>query len=122
MTNTLLSATDIAQQFSHLETIGRVSGKVHTVELGFAVDEDASRIYLVSGRQDRSDWYRNVRANGAVRFQIGDGPWMTGTARLVTDEREIIQIRLEVADKYRHFAGSTDWIFMAMPVVIDLTE
>jgi len=57
-----------SQKYIHLTTIGRRSGKPHTVELWFAVQN--GRVYL-SHEGKETDWMKNVRKNGHVSFEIG---------------------------------------------------
>jgi deazaflavin-dependent oxidoreductase (nitroreductase family) len=65
-----------------LETIGRVSGRAHTVEMWFAADPDRNRIYVMSGGRDEADWVRNVRRTSAVRVRLGRD-WRSGNARVI---------------------------------------
>jgi deazaflavin-dependent oxidoreductase (nitroreductase family) len=56
------------EQFAYLTTIGRKSGKAHTVELWFAYAD--GRIYL-SHEGDYTDWMRNIVENRLARVRIG---------------------------------------------------
>ena len=67
----------------HLSTTGRVTGRVHTIEIWFAAEGDT--VYLLGG--DRADWVLNLRADPAVTVRIGDRTW-AATARVVTDESD----------------------------------
>jgi deazaflavin-dependent oxidoreductase (nitroreductase family) len=102
-----------------LSTVGRVTGRPHTIEIWFAHRE--STIYLLSGGGDRSDWVRNlihtpavqVRAVGGVHFGVG---------RIITDPDEDRLARDAVHDKYvvRYRGDLAGWRDMALPIAIDL--
>ena len=50
--------------FCHLTTRGRVSGRPHEIEIWFALDDGT--LYLLSGGGERSDWVRNLRTEPSV--------------------------------------------------------
>ena len=77
-----LAPSQINASVCYLETIGRVSGRPHEIEIWFAADGDT--IWMLSGGMDRSDWVRNLQHNPAVRVRIA-GEWLTGRAAIVTD-------------------------------------
>ena len=56
------------EQFAYLTTIGRKSGKPHTVELWFALAD--GEIYL-SHEGATTDWMRNLASNGRVSIRVG---------------------------------------------------
>jgi len=90
-----------------LTTVGRVSGRLHTIEIWFAHRE--STIYLLSGGGDRSDWVRNLIRFPVVRVGVGSGEYV-GMGRIVTDPQEDRMARDAVHDKY---AGSFDECYPA---------
>lgn len=102
-----------------LTTTGRVTGAPHTIEIWFAGGPDT--IYLLSGFGDRSDWVRNLMANGeaAVRF---DGQRRRGMGRVVIDQDEQAVARRLVFEKYQPRKGNdlTDWRDTSLPMAIDL--
>lgn len=51
-------------------TVGRRSGRQHTIEIWFATDGTA--LYLICGGGDRSDWVRNLQAAPQARVRVGD--------------------------------------------------
>ena len=61
-------------QFCYLTTTGRVSGRPHTIEIWFALQDRT--LYLLSGGVDRSDWVRNLIRHpaGTVRLGRRDAP------------------------------------------------
>lgn len=112
-------------QLGYLETIGRVSGQPHEIEIWFAAEHDM--IYLMAGGGMTSDWVRNLLSTPAVRFRV-DGVWVQGTARLVTDPGQEMRVRRLVSGKYYGVDPEGDgelpneWSRTALPVIIDLPE
>lgn len=107
--------------FAYLTTSGRRTGRAHRIEIWFAVHE--GRIYLMSGGRDRSDWVRNVRADGHVTFELG-GVAHAGIARIIDpDTAEDALARDLLVDKY---ATSADpllhWKRRSLPVVIEFPD
>ena len=112
--------TDLDQHsVIYLTTVGRVTGRPHTIEIWFAHQE--STIYLLSGGRDRSDWVRNLRRTPEVRVHVG-GHEYRGVGRIVTDALEDRAAREAVHDKYviSYRGDLTHWREMALPVAIDL--
>ena len=102
-----------------LTTVGRVSGRPHTIEIWFAAH--GSTLYMLSGGGNRSDWVRNLTRTPVVRVRV-DGDEYVGTARIVTDPIEDRLARDAVHDKYApHYLGDlTSWRDTALPIAIDL--
>lgn len=102
-----------------LTTVGRATGRPHTIEIWFAHRE--STIYLLSGGGERSDWVRNLIHTPEVRVRVG-GRDYPGTGRIVTDPNEDRLARDAVHDRYvvRYRGDLTRWREMALPVAIDL--
>lgn len=59
----------MAETFLYLTTTGRKSGLPRSIEIWFV--ECAGRYYMVSGARERSNWVRNIAADGRVSFSIG---------------------------------------------------
>ena len=57
------------EKFIYLTTTGRKTGKPHTVELWFAVDND--RVFL-SHEGAQTDWMKNFLKNSSVDVKIGN--------------------------------------------------
>ena len=111
------------QDFCYLTTTGRRTGQPHTIEIWFG-SEGGSKIFLLSGGRDRSDWVKNLRADPSVHIRIGDREW-NGKARLVEDQDEESLVRRLLASKYqgwREGRRMTGWATTALPVAIDLEE
>lgn len=105
-----------------LTTSGRRSGRPHTIEIWFAVHDD--RLYFLAGGRDRSDWVRNVRANGAARIQVGDES-RDGRGRVIDDPAEDALARRLLAAKYQGWRDGqplSEWARTALPIVVELTE
>lgn len=66
-----------------LETTGRKSGKPRRTAVGGRVVDN--QFWMVSEHGEHSDYVRNIKANPAVRVQVG-GRWRTGTAHLLPDD------------------------------------
>ena len=102
-----------------LTTVGRVSGRPHTIEIWFAAH--GSTLYLLSGGGTRSDWVRNLTRTPVVRIRVGVDQY-AGTARIVTDPQEDRLARDAVHDKYAalYFGDLTSWRETALPIAVDL--
>ena len=79
-----------------LTTIGRRSGKPHTVPVWFVVDGE--RIYLSTLDPSR-DWVRNAKTNPDVRFDFG-GTVLAGQLRTVGDPALETRIGQALRHKY----------------------
>jgi len=70
-----------SKKLIHLTTKGRKTGRLHTVELWFAIV--SGKVYL-SHEGKQTDWMKNIKRNDAVTFKIG-GKNFTGNARYLED-------------------------------------
>jgi len=107
--------------FAYLTTTGRRTGKEHTIEIWFGLQD--GRIYLLSGGGDRADWLRNLKKTPRVRLRIGTQT-AAGTARVLRagtteDElaRQILDGKYQGWREGRRLSG---WARTALPVAIDL--
>ena len=108
------------ESFCYLTTVGRRSGRPHTIEIWFA--RENGTVYLLSGGGDRSDWVKNLRADPVVHVRIGDREWQA-KARVVEDRDEDAQARQLLAAKYqgwREGKPMSGWATTALPVALDL--
>ena len=105
--------------FCYLTTIGRVTGRPHTIEIWFALN--GYTLYMLAGDRDRSDWVKNALHSPEVQVKINE-TMLSGQARLVKDTEEDVLARKLVAGKYipRSSDDLTDWSRTALPVVVDL--
>ncbi len=105
--------------YVYLTTVGRRSGRPHTIEIWAAAY--AGRLYLLSGRGARADWVRNLVTNPAVQVRIGDQTH-AGVARVVRDPDEDALARRLLAAKYqgwREVQPLSSWARTALPVAIE---
>jgi deazaflavin-dependent oxidoreductase (nitroreductase family) len=107
-----------AASFCYLTTTGRRTGRLHEIEIWFAVRD--GRLYMLAGGRDRSDWVRNVMTSGAVRVRIGQTT-VDGRALVVDDPVEDAVARRLLDGKYhgwREGRELSDWAKTALPVVV----
>ena len=109
----------IEEDFCYLTTIGRISGRPHTIEIWFALHEQT--LYMLSGGRDKSDWVKNALHNTAVQLKI-DNTIFDGTARLVNGLEEDALARKIVFEKYvpRTSDDLVDWSRTSLPIAIDI--
>ena len=89
------------ESFAYLTTVGRVSGKPHTIEIWFAID--GTTMYMLSGSRTVSAKARIVRAGTAADVRA----------------RELLD------GKYMGWSEGkrlSSWARNALPVAIDLPE
>jgi deazaflavin-dependent oxidoreductase (nitroreductase family) len=112
------SNTLAGQDFCYLTTVGRVTGRPHTIEMWFALD--GGTLYMLSGGRDRSDWVKNLRRTPEVTVRIADERF-EGHARVVENAGEDELARRLLVDKYERRPGSlSNWRQTALPVAVDL--
>lgn len=104
-----------------LTTVGRVTGRLHRIEIWFA--QKGATLYMLSGGGDHSDWVRNLIAEPAVMVRAGDADY-PGRGRLVHDAAEQRVARDAVFNKYvfRYGGDLTGWRESSLPVAIDLVR
>jgi deazaflavin-dependent oxidoreductase (nitroreductase family) len=111
-----------AEEYCYLTTTGRVSGRLHEIEIWFGAKD--SSIYLLSGGGDRSDWVRNLLKNPAVKVHIAKHHF-NGIARLVKEEQEELSARYMLAEKYQEWEDGrtlSEWARTALVVGIELSS
>jgi deazaflavin-dependent oxidoreductase (nitroreductase family) len=104
----------------YLTTVGRRSGKRHTIEIWFALQ--GGTIYLLSGGGDSADWVRNLRKSRAVRVRIGSRTVAARAREVKAPEEDALARRL-LDEKYMGWkAGKrlSSWARNALPVAIEL--
>ncbi len=79
-----------------ITTIGRKSGKKHSVTIWFVVD--GKTVYLATLNVKR-DWVRNVEKNSQVELDIGETVFR-GEARRLTEPVRIQQVQTLLSKKY----------------------
>ena len=110
------------QDFAYLTTIGRRTGKAHTIEIWFGLHD--GRVYVLSGGGGRADWVRNLRETPRVRVRIGTQT-TNATARMVragTKEDDLARRLLD--GKYQGWREGkrlSSWARTALPIAIELS-
>ena len=101
-------APNIAE-ISHLSTLlvtttGRKSGKLRTKPIWFVYAND--RLYLQSGKNGKTDWYRNLQKTPALQLTIGE-LILHGVANFVEDKAETERVHSWFREKYTYarFSG-----------------
>src|SRR5262249_35071489 len=82
---------------AELSATGRRSGQTRSVTIWFV--RDGERIYVQSGKEGKTDWYRNVLANPTVTLHVG-ALQLRGRARAVDDARETERVHKLFEQKY----------------------
>lgn len=109
-----------SENFCYLTTVGRKTGKPHTIEVWFA--RENGNLYLLSGGGESADWVRNLRNTPAVRVRIGSRT-VAAKARAITAPDEDALARRLLDEKYMGWkAGKrlSSWARNAVPVRIEL--
>ncbi len=88
-----------------LTTIGRTSGLPRTVTVWFLHEE--GRLYIQSGKEGQTDWYRNLLKNAQVTLDF-DGLILRGRAVAVDDPAEVAHVHDGFRSKYL-IARITSW-------------
>ena len=108
-----------SQKLIHITTRGRMSGKLHTVELWFAVGN--GKVYL-SHEGEETDWMKNIKKNSQVSFEIG-GKNFNGSARHLEDRTdEAWTGKLALYEKYYGKATKEiieDWFSLSRLLIIE---
>ena len=97
--NRLQSALAQVANESTLEitTTGRKSGKPRTKPIWFVYDQGA--LYIQSGKDGKTHWYRNLQKTPQIRVKIGQLT-LTGKAQFVTDPAETERVHDLFRSKY----------------------
>jgi deazaflavin-dependent oxidoreductase (nitroreductase family) len=105
--------------FCYLTTIGRVTGRRHTIEIWFALNGRA--LYMLAGGGYAADWVKNLVRHPDVSVRLRDTVF-AGRARVVEQADEEALARRIVVGKYqpRDSDDLGDWGRTALPVAVDL--
>jgi deazaflavin-dependent oxidoreductase (nitroreductase family) len=116
-----LEALD-GEPFCYLTTVGRRTGRAHTIEIWFTAG--AGSLYLISGGGGRSDWVKNLVSDPEASVRVKD---RTATVRArvrlpAGPERDAAVDALHA--KYRSQVSGTvdDWRRRAFIVALDVVE
>ena len=105
--------------YCYLTTTGRVSGKMHTIEIWFALD--GRTLYMLAGSGENADWVKNARRTPAVSIRLGDHEF-AAMARVVSDAAEDALVRQLVVGKYQPRTSDdlAEWGRTSLPVAFNL--
>lgn len=106
--------------FCYLTTVGRRTGKRHTIEIWFA--RSGTTLYLLAGGRERADWVRNLATTPAVRVRVAhvDQPARARVVPAGSDEDALA--RRLLLERYQA-SGSDEldgWGRDALAVAVDL--
>ena len=110
------------QHVCYLETVGRVSGRTHVVEIWYAAADRT--LYLLSGGRERADWVRNLIAQPRVRVRIGSTTY-AATAEVLAGGPEEARARELLAAKYYGWRSGplpNEWARRALPAAVRLAD
>lgn len=108
------------EDFCYLMTVGRRSGKAHTIEIWFALEN--GNLYVLSGGGEKADWVRNIRKTPAVKLRIGSRTVAARALEVTAPDEDALARRL-LDEKYMGWkAGKplSSWARNALPVKIEL--
>jgi len=106
------------EEFCYVTSVGRRTGKPHTIEIWFAASDNT--IYILAGGGSNADWVQNIEADPSAVVKIGDDAYR-GAGRIVTDPEEVTLAGTLIPTKYAHREdGLEEWALTALPVAIDL--
>lgn len=109
-----------AEQFCYLTTTGRSTGRLHEIEIWFALD--GATLYMLAGNHN-SDWVKNIEQQPRVVVRLRERIF-NGHARVVTaGSAEERRARELVGPKYHEWQPGqpeTGWTWTALPVAVDL--
>jgi deazaflavin-dependent oxidoreductase (nitroreductase family) len=107
------------ESFCYLTTTGRASGRSHTIEIWFALENGT--LYMLSGGGGRADWVKNIRKDPSVRVRVGSRS-VTGRARIIrAGTGEDQRARRLVDGKYQGWRQGrrlSAWARDALPVAV----
>jgi deazaflavin-dependent oxidoreductase (nitroreductase family) len=110
----------VDEAFCYLTTVGRRTGRAHTIEIWFGGSGDT--LYLMAGGREGADWVRNLLAAPHVSVRIGQRT-VPAIARIVeTDSEEDALARRLLLEKYQESDELESWGRSALPVALDLAS
>jgi deazaflavin-dependent oxidoreductase (nitroreductase family) len=118
----ILSQEHADEPYCYLETVGRVTGKRHTVELWFATDPGRRAVFILAGGGEATHWVRNIDRRAAVRLRVG-GRTLEGSGRRIAGSARETVARRSLAAKYQGWREGrplSRWAATSLPIAIDL--
>jgi len=110
------------EDYCYLTTTGRVTGRLHTIEIWFGARGNS--LYLLSGGGHESDWVKNLLKKPEVTVRIVKTTFLA-TARLVADPEEEMAARYMLAEKYNEWEEErtlSEWARTALVVGFDINS
>lgn len=102
-----------AHQYCYLTTTGRVTGRPHTIEIWFVVEDGSA--WLFTEPDGDTDWVRNLRREPRVTLRVGANE-VNARAEVVEVSRNAA-VRRAVAERYQNADdGLDDWAREALVV------
>ena len=84
-------------KYLYLTTTGHRSGKQHKIEIWYV--EHGGCHYLISEKREGAHWVRNIRANAAITYRLGDIK-LAGRASVPTDPDLIAAVKAKMDAKH----------------------
>ena len=84
-------------KYLYLTTTGHKTGKAHEIEIWYVAH--GTCFYLVSEKRDTAHWVRNIRANPALGFRLGEHT-CRGQGSFPADESLISAVKAKMDEKY----------------------
>jgi deazaflavin-dependent oxidoreductase (nitroreductase family) len=110
------------EDYCYLTTTGRVTGRLHRIEIWFGTNPDTATIYILAGGRLNADFVRNAIKQPGVRVKIASKEF-SGTVRIVDPGDEDALARRLLLEKYappRYEGDLDDWGRTALTVAVDL--
>jgi len=107
------------EKFCYLTTIGRVTGRPHTIEIWFVID--GRTVFILSDKGEPAHWVKNIDRQPHVTIVIGRRVFRATGRRAAGDEIALAS-RL-VCGKYNtEEEDLSDWTPTALTMAFDLAE
>jgi deazaflavin-dependent oxidoreductase (nitroreductase family) len=108
--------------YCYLTTLGRRSGRPHTVEIWFGAS--GKTLYVLSGGRERADWVRNLRALPEAEVRVGGRLYGARARELDPGSEEDGLARRLLLEKYQAPGASDleEWGRTALAVAFDLRQ
>jgi hypothetical protein len=113
---------DTSADYCYITTVGRVSGRPHTIEIWFGAEPERATLYVLAGSGHKADFVRNAKKTASVTIRIGTrrSAALTAVTRIVTDPAEDALARRLLLGKYASQDDLEEWGRTALPVAFDL--
>lgn len=119
-----------SSEYAYLSTVGRVTGKWHTIEIWYVAHGGV--MYLMAGDPATSDWVRNILANPQVLWRLGGTRDLTTDGAVPAEARPLTDapftedaVRRLMAARYQGWhegADLSDWARTAQVIAVHVTH